>query len=157
MDIIYIFIHNLSIYQKFNDARAHTRKVFYTWTRFWTLASPPPGFSRQDTESCFVKQAELRTLRANPGAVSRGMMVHMKVVVEKLLEDVDDDIREMMMADAELQPSPYMPMGGMEGALAMMPPRTLPYKNWELVPDPLFFIIQWQDMRSEKKLRRSGA
>ncbi len=69
----------------------------------------------------------------------------MRAIVEALLKDVDDDIRELMLADASEQ-SVWVP----STAEVAKP------QNWETLPDPLFFIIQWQELRYENRNNKSA-
>ncbi len=74
----------------------------------------------------------------------------MRGIVEKLLEDVDEDIRATMMAEAEPETTAEayaMTIGGQ--VYSQERP-----KNWQTLQDPLFFIIQWQELRNENKSRR---
>lgn len=67
----------------------------------------------------------------------------MREIVEKLLEDVDPDIRDLMMG--EHVPDP--------GQMTVSTYGMGPCRRWQLIPDPLFFIIQWQELRNENKNR----
>lgn len=62
-------------------------------------------------------------------------MNYLKEMIEKLLGEVDADIREAMMTDSN---NPTHVGGRM-------------YKMWELVESPMLVIIQWQLMREMKK------
>lgn len=56
-------------------------------------------------------------------------------ILEKLLEEVDTDIKEFMLADSEVRRaigSGFWP-------------------NWGLVEDPIDLVIKWQQMRNSKK------
>lgn len=74
----------------------------------------------------------------------------MRVIIEKLLEDVDEDIRTTMLSEAE-------PEGMAEAYMKVVSTTGSQHdgiKNWQLVQDPLFFIIQWQELRNENKSRK---
>ncbi len=64
----------------------------------------------------------------------------MRAIVEALLKDVDADIRELMLAETT------------EGSVMFTSPtETRTPSNWEMLSDPLFFIIQWQELRHENR------
>lgn len=76
----------------------------------------------------------------------------MKEIIEKLLEEVDSDIRELMLAESE--------------TIRMLPPTTYKitistlgeyYKRWELLKDPANTILNWQAMRDRKMNRDINA
>lgn len=70
----------------------------------------------------------------------------MKEVVEALLRDVDADIKDLMLKDCEDEEIPTTTMTiSSTGSLG-----TEKLKNWETLPDPLFFIIKWQELRNKK-------
>lgn len=69
----------------------------------------------------------------------------MRPIVEMLLLDVDEDIRKMMLAE-------YVPDKGRFVSTGI--PMQFGYKNWEMLQDPLFFIIQWQELRHENTGRK---
>lgn len=55
-------------------------------------------------------------------------------IIEKLLEEVDSDIKEIMMKKE--------PIGGSEEYF---------YKGYQLLPDPANTILGWQAIRGKKK------
>ncbi len=57
----------------------------------------------------------------------------LKDLVEKLLDEVDSDMKEVMMADER---------EGMDG------------KNWQMLVDPMMTILKWQELRDKNKGRR---
>lgn len=63
----------------------------------------------------------------------------MREIIEKLLDEVDADIKELMLAD-EVIP---------EGSLRSTFIETL--KNYQLLPDPTGTILMWQELRDRKK------
>jgi hypothetical protein len=65
----------------------------------------------------------------------------MRQIVEKLLEDVDPDIKELMLSDHVPEP----------GTVTIASYASGPSKVWEQLQDPLFFIIQWQELRHENR------
>lgn len=73
----------------------------------------------------------------------------MKPIVEMLLADVDGDIREMMLREFVPDKDPF-------NATGMASPVQMGYKNWQMLPDPLFFIIQWQELRHENQDRKNS-
>lgn len=75
----------------------------------------------------------------------------MKEVMELLLKDVDEDIREVMLRECAIEADPY---GGITVSSGIMPTR--PVKNWEALPDPFFLIINWQRMRHENRHSKIG-
>lgn len=76
----------------------------------------------------------------------------MRDVLELLLKDVDPDIRDVMLKDATLEPDSF---GGM--TIQLDTPMTRQPKNWEVLPDPFFLIINWQKMRHENRHKQAGA
>lgn len=64
----------------------------------------------------------------------------MKPIIEKILEDVDSDIRHLMLRDSDM-----IRLG--------LPTDTGPeyFYNWELIPHPLETILMWQELRDRKK------
>ena len=56
----------------------------------------------------------------------------MQKIIETLLEEVDPDIKAMMLKVEE-----YRNKSG--------------YKNWELLTDPTGTILRWQEMRDRKR------
>lgn len=62
-------------------------------------------------------------------------MQYLKDIIEKLLNEVDPDIREAMLADSK---NPTYSGGRM-------------YKMWEMIESPMAVITQWQLMREMKK------
>lgn len=73
----------------------------------------------------------------------------MRDVVEAILRDVDPDIKEVMEREAAEQPM----LGTMTISSGGTIAEARPLKNWELLPDPLFLIINWQRMRHENRHR----
>ncbi len=65
----------------------------------------------------------------------------MESLVSKVLIEVDPDIRAEMEADA-----------GDDVALQF----GRRVKVWEIIPDPLFFIIKWQELRYENQHKQKG-
>lgn len=61
----------------------------------------------------------------------------MKDVIEKLLEEVDRDIKEVMMKDSKIESYPT------EGDKRF-------YKNWEMIEHPVSTILEWQFLRNNK-------
>jgi hypothetical protein len=53
-------------------------------------------------------------------------------IIEKVLEDVDPDIREVMLKYQE----------------------GTNYQGFELLPDPLTAILKWQELRNFRKLKK---
>ncbi len=66
----------------------------------------------------------------------------MREIVEALLQDVDPDIKALMLKETD------------DGEVwSAATSKTMRPKNWETLPDPLFFIIQWQELRNENRLK----
>ena len=59
----------------------------------------------------------------------------LKKTIEKLLEEVDEDIKETMLTKEFDNESTYKES----------------YYAWELTSSPILTIIEWQRMRNEKK------
>ena len=57
----------------------------------------------------------------------------MNKIIEKLLEEVDPDIKEIMLCDSNV----YSANG-------------VWYKYWELVGSPLLIVLEWQALRDRK-------
>lgn len=64
-------------------------------------------------------------------------------IIERILEDTDLEIREIMLEDTEQ----VVPIYHIEGDTT--PRRN--YKAYELLPDPTNTILGWQSLRDRKK------
>ena len=60
----------------------------------------------------------------------------MNKIIEKLLEEVDPDIKEIMLCDSNV----YSEAGRW-------------YKYWELVGSPLLIVLEWQALRDRKNAK----
>ncbi len=67
--------------------------------------------------------------------------------MEKFLLDVDEDIREVMLA------KPTSPKDPTSTTLSEY---SQEFQNWELLPDPFGFIIDWQTLRHENRDRKDN-
>jgi hypothetical protein len=62
-------------------------------------------------------------------------MITLRDTMAKLLEEVDPDIKELMLSDSDTATHP----GGLK------------YRVWELVESPMLVVLEWQAMRDRKK------
>ena len=67
----------------------------------------------------------------------------MKDVIEKLLNEVDPDIKDFMMTEQPVDRSLY-------------PNATRGYYAYELLTDPFNAILRWQEMRDRNRVEITG-
>ncbi len=71
----------------------------------------------------------------------------MRAVVEALLKDVDPIIQETMLQE-------YVPEEGTTETFTVSE-AAKPLQNWQMLPEPCFIIIQWQQLRHENRSNKN--
>lgn len=61
----------------------------------------------------------------------------MKEILERVLLEVDSDIREFMLAESKTGRN--------------LTENVMRYANWELLPDPTMIALKWQELRDRHK------
>ena len=65
----------------------------------------------------------------------------MKELLEKILEEVDPEIKEFMLSDSNVPILPSSITGVVEGYV----------KRWEFLTSPVMEILMWQELRDRRK------